>query len=107
MLVIEHPSDFLGERIGLASDELSGDDAASALSRALDRDFHAEQIAAAKLAPPLRALFSWLEQTGHAVDIEALRRRYPEVGWRHYEDWARSQTTRFEHLCPHPTGLAR
>jgi hypothetical protein len=55
---------------------------------------------------PLRALFAWLERTGHAVDIEALRRRYPEVGWHHYEDWARLQASRFADHCPHPPAFA-
>ncbi len=105
-LVIERPSEFIGERVALASDELSGDEAAAALARALGRDFDAEQIAAAELSPPLRALFAWLERTGRAVDIEAMRRRYPEVGWHRYEDWARSQASRFADLCRHPAGLA-
>ena len=106
-LVIERRREFLGERVRLASDELSGDHAARALGRALDRDFDAKQIASAELNPPLRALFSWLERTGHAVDIEALRHRYPEVGWHDYESWARSQSAGFAGLWSHPAGLAR
>jgi uncharacterized protein YbjT (DUF2867 family) len=105
-LVIERPSDFLGERVAVASDELSGDAAAAALSRVLSRDIHAEQVAIGRLAPPLRALFAWLERTGHTVDIEALRRRHPEVGWHRYEDWARLQASRFADHCPHPPAFA-
>jgi uncharacterized protein YbjT (DUF2867 family) len=105
-LVIERPSEFFAERVEVASDELSGDAAAAALSRVLVRDIHAEQIAIGRLSPPLRELFAWLERTGHAVDIEALRRQYPEVGWHRYEGWARLQASRFADPCPHPPAFA-
>jgi hypothetical protein len=48
----------------------------------------------------LRALFAWLEESGHAVDIPALRRREPGVGWHDFADWARSQRRRLRGLCP-------
>jgi uncharacterized protein YbjT (DUF2867 family) len=105
-LVIERPSEFLAERLEVASDELSGDAAATALSRVLNHDIHAEQIAPERLTPPLRALFAWLERRGHAVDIEALRRRYPKVGWHRYEDWARLQVSRFADHCHRPQACA-
>jgi uncharacterized protein YbjT (DUF2867 family) len=105
-LVIERPAEFLGQRVELASDELNGDAAAAALSRVLNRDIHAEQVTTARLSPPVRALFAWLERTGHAVDTKALRRRYPEVGWHRYEDWARLQLSRFTDHCPRPPTFA-
>jgi hypothetical protein len=46
----------------------------------------------------LRALFAWLEHVGHRVDIEALRRAYPDVGWHRYGEWLEDQRERFRGL---------
>ena len=103
VLAIERPDEFAGERIPLASDEVSAEGAAQVLSAVTGRKFVAEQLPADDLPPPLHALFAWLERAGHAVDIEGLGSRYPNVGWHRYADWAESQRPRFRQLCPHPT----
>jgi uncharacterized protein YbjT (DUF2867 family) len=90
-LTIERPDDFIGRRIELASDELTGSQAAARLSHVVSRNIEVAQLDQDSLGPGLRALFSWLDQVGHGVDIEALRTRYPEVGWHSFEDWAAQQ----------------
>ena len=100
-LVIERPDEFAGERIPIASDAVTAAQAADALSRVTARRFEAEPAAAAEIGPGLRALFGWLEHRGHHVDIQALRRRFPEVGWHSYEQWLREQRPRLSALCPH------
>jgi uncharacterized protein YbjT (DUF2867 family) len=102
VLVIEHPARFLGRRIRLASDELDGIEAAETLARALDRPLQAEQIDLDGLPPGLRALFDWLDRVGHGVDIVALLRAHPQVGWHRYENWARAQRARFREACAQP-----
>jgi uncharacterized protein YbjT (DUF2867 family) len=99
-LAIERPDEFAGQRIKVASDELTATDAADAVARVSARPFSAHQVAMGELAPGLRPLFAWLEQTGHDVDIPALHRRYPQVGWHTYEDWLRSERPRLAALCP-------
>jgi hypothetical protein len=106
VMMIEHPAAFLGRRVALASDELSAIESAAALSRVFARRFRAEHVPAEELSPPLRALFSWLEETSHAVDLEAVRSRYPELGWHRYEDWARRQRSRVAGLCPEGADIA-
>jgi uncharacterized protein YbjT (DUF2867 family) len=101
--VIEQPDRFVGQRIAVASDELTAVEAATVISRVIGRDLRAEQISPEHLAPPLRALFAWLEQVGHEVDLHALHGTHPEVGWHTYRAWARSQRSRFHELCPHET----
>jgi uncharacterized protein YbjT (DUF2867 family) len=98
-IAIERPSEFAGQRISIASDELTARQAAQALSRAVGRDFAAQPIPANALAPGLAALFAWLERTGHDVDIATLRRRYPQVKWHRYEAWLRSQRDRVRALA--------
>jgi uncharacterized protein YbjT (DUF2867 family) len=53
VLAIEHPDIFAGERIEVASDAPTGEEAASALSALLGRDFAARQLA--RRGPPPRA----------------------------------------------------
>jgi uncharacterized protein YbjT (DUF2867 family) len=101
-LAIERPDEFTGQRITLASDELSAVQAAGILSSVIDRELRTEQVPAEDLAPGLRALFAWLEHTGHDVDIDELHRRYIEVGRHDYAAWLRSQRTRPRGLCPTP-----
>jgi uncharacterized protein YbjT (DUF2867 family) len=99
-LAIERPDEFAGERITIASDEVTGHQAAGALSRKIGRQFEAEQLDPAELGPGLRALFGWLERTGHDVDIPALHGRYPEVSWHSYVDWLGSQRHHLAAICP-------
>lgn len=99
-MAIDRPDEFAGQRIVVASDELSAEHAAHSLSRFLRRDFTADQLPSEELAPGLRALFAWLEHDRQTVDLAALHDRYPQVGWHDYEAWVRSQHARLRELCP-------
>jgi uncharacterized protein YbjT (DUF2867 family) len=102
VLAIEQPERFGGRRIPLASDTLTGEQAADAISDVVPRRLEARQIPAEDLPPGLRLLFGWLESTGHQVDIDALQSGLPEVGWHDFPAWVREQLDRFRELCPHP-----
>jgi len=99
-LAVERPDEFAGERITIASDEVTGHQAANALSRVIGRRFEPEQLDPAEFGPGLRTLFAWLEGTGHNVDIPALHGRYPEVSWHSYVDWLGSQRHHLAAICP-------
>jgi uncharacterized protein YbjT (DUF2867 family) len=99
-IAIERPEDFAGQRITLASDQLTAAHAADAVSRIIGRHLDPEQLPTAGLGPGLHALFGWLEHTGHHVDIPALHARYPEMRWHTYKAWLRSQRARLSTLCP-------
>jgi uncharacterized protein YbjT (DUF2867 family) len=89
-MAIERPDEFAGRRIRVASDELTAVDAADALTRVTGRPFSAHRVATDELGPALASLFTWLEETEQDVDLPALHRRYPEVGWHTYEAWVRT-----------------
>jgi uncharacterized protein YbjT (DUF2867 family) len=89
VLAVERFDALAGQRIELASDELTGEQAAQRLSRATGRHF---EFARVESPPPLRALFAWLDAVGFAIDLPALHVRYPEVGWRSFEAWARNMS---------------
>jgi len=94
VLAIEHPDVVMGERIEVASDATTGEEAAAALSMLLGRGFTARQLAGPGLPAGLAALFAWLERDPCPVDIGALHRRFPGIIWHRFGDWAKEQRTR-------------
>jgi len=86
-LVIERPGDFAGQRIELASDEVTGPEAAHILSEVLRRPLTHPQAMPAPLAP-MAPFFRWLADTGFHAGIWQLRTRYPEIGWHSLQQWA-------------------
>jgi uncharacterized protein YbjT (DUF2867 family) len=101
VLALERPEVFVGERIELAGDELTGPEAARRLGRVAGRELEFEQVELAELpSPGLARLFEWLAHEPIDVDIEALRASYPQVGWHSLEDWASSiDWTRIRREC--------
>jgi uncharacterized protein YbjT (DUF2867 family) len=91
VLAVERPGELAGRRIEIASDELTGEQAAERLTRATERRFAFERLATEHLAPPLQRLFAWLETVGFDIDLRALHERHPQVGWRSFERWAAGQ----------------
>jgi uncharacterized protein YbjT (DUF2867 family) len=94
-LVIDRRESFLGKRIDIASDELTGEKLAEIFSGIAGKKVQYQAI-------PLKALegqmpedmlrmFQWFDQVGYHGDVAALRKSYPEVGWHTFEQWARAQ----------------
>jgi uncharacterized protein YbjT (DUF2867 family) len=86
--VLQRPGDFAGERLALAGDELTGTEAAAALTRLTGRSFTFEEVPLASFPDGMRRLFDWLRRAGPDVDAEAARRRFRDVGWHAFADWA-------------------
>jgi uncharacterized protein YbjT (DUF2867 family) len=91
VVAVERAAALVGTRVEIASDELTGAQAAQRLTRVTGRRYAFERLALDALAPPLRALFAWLERVGFAIDLAALRERHPDVEWRSFERWAAEQ----------------
>ena len=93
-LVLENPSRFLGRRIDIASDELSGRRAAEIVSNATGRTIDYAQVPLAKaheISEDVARMYEWFSRVGYSADIAALRRDYPETGWRTFEQWVSVQ----------------
>jgi hypothetical protein len=106
VLALEQPDRFAGRRIALASDELTAEVAAAVVSQLIPRILEARQATPDELPPSVRLLFGWLESNGHHVEIGALHRELPEVGWHDYAAWVGEQLDRLHELCPHPEPIA-
>ena len=105
-LAIERRRELAGRRIAVASDEVSAQRAAEAISSLIPRRLEPRPAPLEQLPPPLRLLFGWLESPGHRVGIEALHAEFAEIAWHDYAAWAGEQLDRFRELCPHPEPVA-
>jgi uncharacterized protein YbjT (DUF2867 family) len=93
-LVLERREAFLGKRIDLASNELTGEQVAEVFSRASGKPMRYAEFPLAQMrtmSEDMAIMFEWFDKVGYSANIAALRKDYPEVGWRSFEDWARAQ----------------
>lgn len=93
-LVLERRNSFLGKRIDIASDELTGEQAAKVLSDELRRKINYVQVPLQQIrqaSEDLALMFQWFERIGTGVDVESLHKQYPEVNWLTFKDWVKSQ----------------
>ena len=88
-LIFDAPADFAGRRIDLASDEITPDGMAEAVSAATGQRVHAESFDPERISSPdMRAMFTFLATEGYSVDVAALHAAYPQIGWESFSDWA-------------------
>lgn len=90
-LVLEQPERFAGQRIELASFEISTDDLAQRLSRVLGRRIEEQEIPLEVIrqmgGEDFVRMAQFFRTGGYSVDIAHLRQRYPEVDWTDPEEW--------------------
>lgn len=91
VLVLEQPERFAGQRIELASVELTGIEFAAELSRRLGREVRYQEMPLDNVDPDTRAMGEFFRRRGYSVDIPALWASYPEVAWHDIDDWASTQ----------------
>jgi uncharacterized protein YbjT (DUF2867 family) len=96
--VIATPEDFFGERIEVASDEVTGQQAADLLSYVSGHRVHYQQLPLSLIAQQsedLARMYEWFEQVGYHGDVLTLRHEYPEIRWHTFEEWARNRDWSF------------
>ena len=93
-LVLERRKPFLGKRIDIASDEVTGEQAAKILSDELGhriRYVHIPLEQVRQANEDMARMYEWYERIGTGIDITSLHQEYPEVNWLTLKDWARSR----------------
>lgn len=93
-LVFEKRDEFIGRRVNIASDELTGEEYAAALSRTSGKSIAYFQIPIEQVREQnedFALMYEWFDRVGYTVDISSLHRDYPEVGWMRFEDWAQGR----------------
>jgi uncharacterized protein YbjT (DUF2867 family) len=95
--LVERREAVFGRRYDIAGDELTGEEAAAVLSRAIGRDTRYVAFPPAALraySADLAAMFEWFDRVGYAADRAALQREFPEVRWQSFAAWAGAQDWR-------------
>ncbi|WP_412544040.1 NmrA family NAD(P)-binding protein [Longispora sp. K20-0274] len=91
---VEHPAEMAGRRVELASDTVTGAEAAGVLGGLLGRDLPYRVIPADVIrrwaGEEIAAMFAAFEVNTEFVDRAALRAEYPGIGWHSFADWART-----------------
>lgn len=104
-VILSQREAHIGERVEVAGDSPTPEAMALAIG------VRHEQVALAKLAernPDLAAMYSFLARRGYAVDIDALKLRYPEVAFKSFAEWAANPDTGLRQWArPAPQRVAR
>ncbi|GAB2947948.1 NmrA/HSCARG family protein [Micromonospora polyrhachis] len=91
---IENPEQFVGERIDVVSDRVTGEQAARILGEVLGREIPYRQLPLDQVrqwaGDEIADMFQRFEENTDFVDVEGLHARYPGVAWHSYADWART-----------------
>ncbi|MEW2158735.1 NmrA/HSCARG family protein [Streptomyces sp. NPDC007189] len=90
-LALTRRSAFTGRRIDIASDTRTPRQIAAALATATGRPITHHEVPLDTVrthSADLAAMFAYFTTTGLDVDVPALRRAYPEVGWQTFTAWA-------------------
>jgi uncharacterized protein YbjT (DUF2867 family) len=93
-LVIDRRESFLGKRIEIASDELTGVTVAAIISEASGRPIAYTALpidAVRQFNEDSARMFEWFDRVGYDADVVGLRSLYPEVDWHRFSDWVREQ----------------
>ena len=93
-LVIEKREPFIGRRIDIGSDELTGEEMADTLAKSIGYPIEyvvqpIEELSAQ--FPDAGVMYEWFDRVGYTADIEGLRRDFPEAGWTSFAQWALTQ----------------
>ena len=91
-LVLERRKPFLGKRIDIASDEVTGEQASRILSNELGYKIRYVQVPLEQVYQAnedMARMYEWYEKVGTGIDISALHQEYPEVRWLTFRDWAK------------------
>ena len=92
--IFENRDQFLGKAIDIASDDISGDEYAEILSRVTGRDIKYIELKyeqASGLGEDMLKMYKWFNEVGYNIDLEELRRKYPNIGWHKFEEWVKEQ----------------
>jgi uncharacterized protein YbjT (DUF2867 family) len=84
--IVSREAEHLGKRIEVAADQPTP----MQMAEALGLRFEERPIDdLAERNPDLGAMYRFLSEQGYSVDIERVKRSYPEVPWRSFAGWAR------------------
>lgn len=91
---IEHPETMVGERIEVASEDISGNEIAAILSDILGRTIPYVQLSLDQVRQnagnEIAAMYEKFENDPYKIDITALHKRFPDIKWHTFKEWAQT-----------------
>ena len=93
-LVIDREDPFIGRRINISGDEVTGPEMAAVLSQASGRPIAYEEQSLDEVRTQfadMATMYEWFDRVGFSADVKSLRVDYPEVDWLSFEQWAAAQ----------------
>jgi nucleoside-diphosphate-sugar epimerase len=95
VLALEQPDRLSGRRIDVAGDVLTGEDMARTLAEVTGREMRyfevPKQVVRETMSDDLAIMFEYYDQQQPTVDLDSLRREFPEVGLLTFREWAQQQ----------------
>lgn len=94
VLALENKDRFAGKRYDIAGDDVSGNEAVAILSRVTGKPFKYFQVPMEnirKMSDDMATMYEWFDRVGYHIDLAALKRDFPSVGWHSFEAWAKEQ----------------
>jgi hypothetical protein len=91
-MVLEGREQFLDKRTDIASDEVTGEQAAEILSNELGYQIKYVPVPLEHVHQTnedMARMYDWYEKVGTGINIPALHREYPKVNWLSFKDWAK------------------
>lgn len=96
----DHPDEWSGMAINIAGDSMSVQEYVDTFSKVMGRSITYTRMPLeeylASMPKPLRPLFRWYDEVGYTADVDALRKRYPEMltleqylrstGWANWQE---------------------
>ena len=96
--LLNRREEVFGKRFDFAGDELTGDECAATLTRVTGHQVGYEALPVSivkEQSDDMAAMFEWFDAVGYNVDISSLYKRFSDVDWQRYSQWADSQDWTF------------
>jgi uncharacterized protein YbjT (DUF2867 family) len=91
---IENRNSFQNKRINIASDDLTGIQAAEILTNVTGKVIEYEVLPLEQLyanSEDMGRMYEWFDEVGYSTDLDQLRNDFPDVNWKSFKDWAMMQ----------------
>ena len=93
-MVIDRRDPFIGKRINIAGDELTGVEMAASLSKAVGKPISYQEQPLEEVRTQfadMATMYEWFDRDGFTADLNSLRDTYPEIEWDSFDQWAAAQ----------------
>jgi len=90
--ILEHRENFLKQSIDIASDSIAGNEVANILSEINGHKIEYVRLSYDQISSKgdyVIKMYKWLNEIGFDVDIQSLHKRYPEINWPRFDEWAK------------------